>query len=79
MANLERLLSTSCDKVVLVGDEGVGKTTLFNRFSKGEFVETTGGPSRTSELQKKWELNGKEVSVSVMAWVIILANSTESC
>ena len=79
MANLERLLSTSCDKVVLVGDEGVGKTTLFNRFSKGEFVETTGSPSRTSELQKKWELNGKEVSVSVMAWVIILANSTESC
>ena len=76
MANLERLLSTSCDKVVLVGDVGVGKTTLFNRFSKGQFVETTGSQSRTSELQKKWELNGKEVSVSwlVMAWVIILAN-----
>lgn len=67
MANLEGLLSSACDKVVLVGDVGVGKTTIFNRFSKGEFVESSGSTtSHSADVQKKWYLNGKEVSVSAI-------------
>lgn len=64
MANLEGLLSTAFDKVVLVGDVGVGKTSIFNRFTTGEFKETSGSQNRVAEYQKRWHLNGVEVSVS---------------
>ena len=67
MANLEGLLNTAFDKVVLVGDVGVGKTSIFNRFTTGEFKEANGSQNRMAEYQKKWQLNGAEVSVSPSA------------
>ena len=54
-------------KVVLVGDLDVGKTTLFNRFKLGEFVEC--GDERQArqdaEHSKTWEYGGETFSVSL--------------
>ncbi len=52
------------DKVVLVGDVGIGKTTLFMRFKTGEFIEHTTHNPRLGEYHKKWKLDCGEVSVS---------------
>lgn len=60
-------MESPSDKVVLVGDVGVGKTTLFMRFMTGEFVENTTHNPRLGEYHKKWSLNDGEVSVSCVA------------
>lgn len=55
------------DKVVLVGDVGVGKTSIFLRFKTGEFQETTPSHNpRDGEFQKEWSLLGSTMSVSTM-------------
>ena len=58
------LMESPPDKVVLVGDVGVGKTSLFMRFKTGHFVEGTTHNPREGEFRKKWTINGIEVSVS---------------
>lgn len=53
------------DKVVLVGDVGVGKTSLFLRFKTGQFQHTTPSHNpRDGEHQKEWPVGGRKVSVS---------------
>ena len=53
------------DKVVLVGDVGVGKTSLFLRFKTGQFQQTTPSHNpRDGECQKEWTLGTTKVSVS---------------
>ena len=62
------------DKVVLVGDVGVGKTSLFLRFKTGEFQQTTPSHNpRDGEYQKEWMVGGKKVSVSYIHIVIVVA------
>ncbi len=58
------LMESPPDKVVLVGDVGVGKTTLFLRFKTGEFTENTSHNPREGEYRKMWDIGGREVSVS---------------
>lgn len=54
------------DKVVLVGDVGVGKTSIFLRFKTGKFQETTPSHNpREGEWRKEWSVAGSTVSVSV--------------
>ena len=53
------------DKVVLVGDVGVGKTSLFLRFKTGEFKETTSHNPREGEFRKEWRVGGTDVSVGI--------------
>ena len=55
------------DKVVLVGNPGVGKSTIFQRFKTGLFVreeELTHHDKAGQEHQKVWEVGDEEVSVS---------------
>ena len=54
-------------KVVLVGDVDVGKTSLFNYFKLGKFVEDEGeGQSRRdAEHAKTWQYEGEELAVRV--------------
>lgn len=54
-----------------MGDVGVGKTTMFNRFLTGEFKETDGSIHQMGEHHKTWKINDVEVSVSVMDMYII--------
>ena len=57
------LLNSLPDKVILVGDVGVGKTSIFTRFRTGEF-DPPGGDQKIAEFQKSWLIDGKKVSVS---------------
>ena len=53
------------DKVVLVGDVGVGKTSLFLRFKTGQFQQATPSHNpRDGEYQKEWTVGAAKVSVS---------------
>lgn len=56
----EELLSSAPDKVILVGDVGVGKTSIFSRFATGCFEPQ----NRDAEIQKSWVMNDKTVTVS---------------
>ena len=58
------LMESPPDKVVLVGDVGVGKTSLFLRFKTGDFSENTSHNPREGEYHKQWQLADSEVSVS---------------
>jgi len=61
-------MSQECtkNKVVLIGDHLVGKTSLFTRFKKGIFIDDL--PSQTrkeAEHMKAWTLNGEDLCVSL--------------
>lgn len=51
------------NKVVLMGDEGVGKTSMFLRFKTGRFVETTTSTRYQAEHYKEWTVRGTPVKV----------------
>lgn len=70
------LMECPPDKAVLVGDVGVGKTSLFVRFKTGEFSEDVSHNPREGEYQKKWPVKGKEISVSLLFQVQKLFMST---
>ena len=53
------------DKVVLVGNPGVGKSTIFQYFKTGRFVPEDELSHRDkAEHTKKWTVSGVERSVS---------------
>ena len=58
------LMESPPDKVVLVGDVGVGKTTLFMYFKTGKFLESTSHNPREGEYHKSWTVDQREVSVN---------------
>lgn len=60
----DSLLSSTFDKVILIGDVGVGKTSIFTRFRTGEFESS--GDQKIAEFQKKWSVGGREVTVSLL-------------
>ncbi len=51
------------DKVILAGNCGVGKTTLFLWFKEREFVEDI-RPGTVAEQQRQWQRDGVDISVS---------------
>lgn len=66
MADREvNLMESPPDKAVLVGDVGVGKTSLFVRFKTGEFSDNISHNPREGEYQKTWTADGRTVSVSI--------------
>ena len=65
------LMESPPDKAVLVGDVGVGKTSLFVRFKTGEFSDNVSHNPREGEYQKKWTVEGRDVSVSGMFCVCV--------
>ena len=70
------LMESPPDKAVLVGDVGVGKTSLFVRFKTGEFSENVSHNPREGEYQKKWAVQGKQISVSVLCRLVWSTSSS---
>ena len=69
-------------KVVLVGDLDVGKTTLFNRFKLGDFVESEDERQtrQQAEHHKTWEYEGEQLSVSKSSrWGSVVVNPIYRC
>ena len=54
------------DKVVLVGNPGVGKSTIYQRFKTGKFVqpEDLAQHMHAKEFYKEWTVEDTQVSVS---------------
>ena len=70
------LADSVSDKVVLVGDVGVGKTSIFRRFKTGQFQESTPSHNpRDGEAHKQWEVAGATVSVSAAETYLDFSNS----
>ena len=66
MASGTNLLQTTSDKVVLVGDVGVGKTSLFVRFKSDQFQDNNRSHNpREESCRQVWTIGETEVSVSV--------------
>ena len=56
--------TASAHKVILLGDPGVGKTSLFLRLQKGEFVNTEMlSTLGVDYLEKEIDVDGKPVPV----------------
>lgn len=54
------------NKVVLIGDPEVGKTTMFTRFKTGQFSENVESQTRKeADCKKSVMVDGKEVVVSI--------------
>lgn len=53
-------------KIVLVGDVGVGKTCVVQRFKTGIFIEKQGNTIGVDFTMKTLEIQGKRVKVSAV-------------
>jgi len=51
-------------KIVLIGDAGVGKTCVVQRFKSGTFVERHGNTIGVDFTMKTLNLDGKRIKVS---------------
>lgn len=51
-------------KIVLVGDVGVGKTCVVQRFKSGNFMERQGNTIGVDFTMKTMDIQGKRVKVS---------------
>lgn len=59
------------NKIVLIGDPDVGKTSIFTRFKTGQFSENVESQTRKeADCKKTITVNGKEVEVSVHMYEI---------
>lgn len=58
--------ATQSHKVVLVGDFGVGKTTIFTRFKTGKAKDVTLNTRKECECEKVLTVDKEEFSVSFL-------------
>ena len=54
------------EKIVLVGDFGVGKTTIFTRFKTGKAKDVTLNTRKECEFKKELTVDGEDISVRVL-------------
>ena len=52
-------------KVIIIGDAGVGKTSILLRFIEDKFVQTTTSIGYISDRKKLVKVNGKDVQLHV--------------
>ena len=58
-------MAAETNKVVLVGDYAVGKTTIFTRFKTGKAEDVALNTRKECECTKTLTVDGKETSVSL--------------
>lgn len=52
-------------KIVLIGDAGVGKTCIVQRFKTGTWIEMQGSTIGVDFCMKTLEINGKKIKLQV--------------
>lgn len=52
-------------KIIIIGDSGVGKTCLAHRFATGKFPERTEATIGVDFWERKLQLNGANIRVSL--------------
>ena len=52
-------------KIVLIGDEGVGKTSVVQRFKHGVYVERHGNTVGVDFMVRTVEIDGQKIKVKV--------------
>lgn len=62
-------------KIVLIGDPGVGKTCIVQRFKKGTFVERHGSTIGVDFTMKTLVVDSKKVKVSFVLKLITIEGS----
>lgn len=60
-------------KIVLIGDPGVGKTCIVQRFKKGTFVERHGSTIGVDFTMKTLVVDSKKVKVRTLVYKIMIA------
>lgn len=60
-------------KIVLIGDPGVGKTCIVQRFKKGTFVERHGSTIGVDFTMKTLVVDSKKVKVRTVVYKIMIA------
>lgn len=60
-------------KIVLIGDPGVGKTCIVQRFKKGTFVERHGSTIGVDFTMKTLVVDSKKVKVRTILYKIMIA------
>ena len=53
-------------KIVLIGDEGVGKTSVVQRFKHGVYVERHGNTVGVDFMVRTLDVDGKKIQVSIV-------------
>jgi small GTP-binding protein len=65
----ERYFSSGNDphyKIIMIGDQAVGKTTLFWKYIEGEFLEATGSGVTTIDFKiKEVRIDGKAIKLFI--------------
>jgi len=65
--------SSKSEKVVLVGDFGVGKSTIFTRFKTGAAKDVTLNTRKECECTRELIVDGEKTSVSLFILTSVIA------
>lgn len=67
---------TPKQKVILCGEYGVGKSSLFRRFTNNTFVTETDRKSTLGldHIDKEYEVDDKKIKVYIKANIILIKN-----
>lgn len=60
-------------KIIIIGDSGVGKTCLAHRFATGKFPERTEATIGVDFWERRLELNGAHIRVSLFDFILVCA------
>ncbi len=62
--------SAKGEKIVLLGDYGVGKSTIFTRFKTGAAKDVTLNTRKECESTRELMVDGKKIAVSVHRYLV---------
>ena len=68
-------------KVILHGEYGVGKSSIFRRFMNDSFTPHTGKQSTIGldQCTRTMDVDGQDVKVKILTWNLKKSYSSESC
>jgi len=65
MINDESEINNDAIKIILVGNAGVGKTAIINRYYKNTFSEKMEPTISMNFIEKKLNIDGKDITLNI--------------